>query len=199
MTIKQKVNFLYLTFLFSLTLFSQESETIKTSQVFLFESAENLINNKGEYAGEYVSYSWSNKIYAELNRKKNKINLNKYWGFKIGPVFFRMNNTKPKIPLQIIGINDKIFYLNGYFYLNKLAHNHASSRSNDNIFYSNALTEDIRHIDKITHKEKDNIELKSLCDCIKKAKKRYGDQAKFNGKYKCINSFLETPSSKLAQ
>jgi len=174
---------------------AQENKSPK--DVYLYTSAQDFKNQKEKFIGRMYSFSWKStnggKISCFLGLDKKEVILKKYWGFRVGETLFRMKKTNPKVPLQIIGKKEKIFYLNGYFFLRKLTGGGTTSSKfiNKNIFYSDDFFSNIYNIEKIVTKEKNNQSLKAFCACIKKGKKRYGYQAQFNGKSKCITSHLE--------
>lgn len=161
---------------------------------YSYLSINDLKNDDGKYHGKFSSYSWNswgkNNIFVVKELKEEKVNINKYWGFKINNNIFRNHKSSPKIPLRIISIKEKIFYIDGYFFLGSLKYGiSSSSRTKEAVFYSDTFESKIYTIDKLIKKEKNNKKLLAITNCLKKAKKRYGYQAKFNSYCKCIEEF----------
>ncbi|MFG6686891.1 hypothetical protein ACGK9U_09940 [Mariniflexile sp. HNIBRBA6329] len=179
----------------SINVFCQDSNYQKSKELYIYNTYEDFKNKKDVYLGQISNFSWSswgkNKLCAIINSKEVKVNINKYWGFRLDDVFFRINKSSPRIPVLILGSSEKIFYIDGYFYLGEiLSGSSSSSRTTNALFYSDDFESKIIHIDKLPKYEKNNQSLSEIINCINKGKKRYGYQAKFNSYYKCIDRFL---------
>lgn len=159
--------------------------------LIVFDTYEDFISNKGKDCGvitDYLTSSWGdNKITVENSSKKEVINTNKLWGYKIGDYIYRMNKNKIRIPLLVYLVKDKVFYIDGTYRISKdMIMSSFGSRKTDGIFYSDNLNSEVFQITKLIKNEKNNSKYNVLIDCLKEAKKRYGINAKFNGYFKCI-------------
>ena len=160
--------------------------------VYMYKTIEDFNSQKGEFVGELSWFEWygwgSSQLFLKNNDVETKLNLNKYWGFKIGDYLFRMNNNSPKMPLCVVNTNEKVFYINGFFYLSIIRYGipGSSDRSENAVFYSDTIDSEIYAITKIINNEKDNPKLQELIECIKKGKKRYGAQSQFNAFSECL-------------
>lgn len=181
--------FLVIFFLFLSTSYGQNNSN---KSLIVFKTYEDFVSNSGLNLGKISDYSYDNwggnKIVVIKEDVEEKININQYWGFSIDDNIFRMNKDGIRLPLLVLKKNEKIFYVDGYIYFDKIVFgkNGYSIRESDGYFYSDNLNSEIFEITKIIKKEKDNPKLKDLIECIKKAKKRIGYQSKFNGYSKCL-------------
>jgi hypothetical protein len=177
-----------------LTAHSQEPEKITYDKtVTFYNSFSDYQSKKGIPAGEYKSFAWSsfgtNSLQVVVNGKEKMENLNKYWGFTVGDFLFRSKQNGKRIPVVVVNANSKVYYIDGYIYLDMIrgeSNAGSSTRSWDAVFYSDDFEGDIFEITKFISREKDNPELASMVDCIKKGKKRRGLQAQFNSYFDCI-------------
>jgi len=166
-------------------------------KVYMYKTFDDFQSNNGEYVGDFSATKWndwgSNKIYVEKNSVETKINLNKYWGFKIDEYTFRMNENSPGIPLTVVNQKGFTFYCDGYIYLYMIQFNKndgVSSRTKTPLFYSKTINSKVFEITKIIKNEENNPELSSLIKCIKKGRERIGGyQAQFNSYYDCVINF----------
>jgi len=186
--------FLLILLFTSLSLIAQETEDDLDKKTYLYLTFEDFTNNNTKYVGEYVSYSWSslgtNKIYVKNGTKETKININKYWGFKINGKVFRLKKVNPKIPLLLLKSKDINLYIDGYMYLHYLEFfSTNSSRTTEAIFYSDDLNSKIYKVDKLVKHHKNTTSISNFRECIKKGTKRYGYQAKFNSYMKCVEKY----------
>ncbi len=168
--------------------FAQEDSKKLDLKLYVFDTYADFLNDKGRYVGVYSSYSWStvgtNNLWVDDNKKK--VPMKNMWGFKIGDFVFRMGE-KPKIPLTVIKKGEKIFYIDGYIYLNYLKGDDLSTtRTTHPLFYSDDLNTEIYEIEQIIEKEKGNAELKEICDCVEANKKTRDIEARFNANVKCV-------------
>lgn len=175
--------------------FAQENK-IPERKLYMYKTFADLKNDTGEYKGTFkttIINSWGrNTLFGDLNGEEQKVNANKYWGFRIGDFVFRRKNSRPKMLVAIIGVKEKVFYANGYVYLNMLLDAGGSMfHVKKPAFYSDDFESEIIDIDELIENEEGNESLSPLIDCLKKAADRYGYQAKFNGYTKCIREFTE--------
>lgn len=173
---------------------NQTKDSLKRN-THVFKTLEDFKAGNKTRMGTYVSNSWSssggNRIHCELNRVENKVNTNQYWGFSIGDHVYRSKKGSPKIPVEIMGIKEKVFYVNGYFSLNKLTSGYAeSSRTSENLFYSDNLGSKLYSTSNLLKKEKNNPKLKDLCSCIKNIKST-DYQGFFDKEVDCIIKHIE--------
>ncbi len=178
---------------FTISLSNIYCQNVSEKSLIVYKTYEDFMNNTGLNLGtitNYVSGTWGdNKIVIKRGNKEDKINMNQYWGFRVDDYIFRMNKDGIKLPLLVLKKDEKIFYADGYLYYNKIMFDRdegSSIRESDGYFYSDNLNSEVFEITKIIKNEKDNPKLKELIECIKKAKKRYGVQSKFNGYSECL-------------
>lgn len=183
--------FVIIFFLLESTFYSQDNSN---KNLIIFNTYEDFIGNSGINSGIVVNYlytTWGvNKIVVKNGNSEEKINMNKYWGFKIDNYIFRMNKDCKRLPLLIFKNDEKVFYIDGYINFNKIAFGSDgySIRESDGCFYSDNLNSEVFEITKIIKREKDNPRLKDLIACIRKSKKRAGYQSQFNGYMQCLKN-----------
>ncbi|MBG6112143.1 hypothetical protein IWX84_003042 [Flavobacterium sp. CG_9.10] len=181
--------FLLIFFLFESVLYCQDNSN---KNLIIFKTYEDFVSNSGINLGIIVNYlctDWgANKIVVKNGSQEEKINMNKYWGFKIDNYIFRMNKDGLRLPLFVFKNNEKVFYIDGYINFDKIAFGSDgySIRESDGCFYSDNLNSEVFEITKIIKKEKYNPKLKDLITCIKRSKKRAGYQSQFNGYIECL-------------
>lgn len=174
--------------------FAQDDLKETDLRLYIFESFVDQQTNNGKYVGEYSSYSWSTTVGIGtnslwINDNSKRIPMKNMWGFKIGDYTFRMGD-KPNIPLTVIKMGEKVFYVDGYVYLNYLkGEDLSTTRTTEPIFYSDELNSKIYKIEDIIKNEKENPQLSDLCECINANKKQRNPTAKFNANLKCINDY----------
>jgi hypothetical protein len=173
---------------------SQE-DSISKYDLVLYETYDDFKQNKGINKGKMLTYqysTWGSNI-IKLVSEEN-VNLNDYWGFTVNEYLFRMNKFSLRIPMFVYVLDKKVFYIDGYLVFNKIAFNSKREgrtiRESDAIFYSDNLNSEVYKISKFTSREKNNIDYQDLVTCFNLAKKRYGYQAQFNGRKKCLNQFF---------
>jgi len=171
-------------------------------KIYIYETLDDFKNDNGKYVGDfYGTYGVHELIISEVPNKGKRriivmgvgggpkpktINTKNYWGYKIDKYVFRVNK---KVHVALIKIKEKVFYADGDIYLSMIQLNsnigYSSSTSYyyTGIFYSENMLSKIIDIKKFPKKDKD---FSQLTKCLKKAKKRYGSQAKFNSRVKCI-------------
>lgn len=190
----KKLLFIFTVFL-SLNLQGQETQKQvnydKTTT--MYKTFADFQAKKGVSAGEYAGFSWNswgiNTLHVMNGGKETKVNMNDYWGFTVGDFLFRSKSNGMRIPVVVLNVTSKVYYCEGYMFLDMIKHNAtggSSNRTDDSVFYSDDMESDIYEITKIISKEKDNPELAGMIECIKKGKKRRGYQAQFNSYYECI-------------
>lgn len=193
-------NLLFVILLFFVNSVLSQEDSISKYDLVLYETYDDFKQNKGVNKGKMLTYQYStwgsNKI--ELVNKEN-INLNDYWGFTVDEYLFRMNKYSLRIPMFVYVLDKKVFYIDGYLVFNKIAFNSKREgrtiRESEAIFYSNDLNSEVYEISKFTSREKNNTHYKELVACFNLAKKRYGYQAQFNGRKKCLNQFFNIINS----
>lgn len=158
--------------------FAQEKQ-VPDKKLYMYKTFEDLKNDTGVYKGTFATCiinSWGrNTLFGNLDGEEEKINTNKYWGFRIGNFVFRKKNSRPKMLVAIIGVKEKVFYANGYVYLNMLLDAGGSSfKVKKPAFYSDDFESEIMDIDELIENEEGNESLSPLIDCLKKAADRYG-------------------------
>jgi len=187
-----------LTFFIGIAAQSQEAaESPKYDKTAtMYKTYADFQAKKGVPAGQYFSFSWSswgkNTLHTYVNGKEQKFDINDYWGFTVGDFLFRSRQNQIRIPVVVLNIkNSKVFYCEGYMFLDMIradATSGRSSRTDDSIFYSDDMEGDIYEITKLPKKEKGNPELAGMIECVKKGEKRRGYQAQFNSFYECITT-----------
>lgn len=174
-----------------ITAFSQNK--VSDKKLIVFNTYEDYVAKKGEDYGFITGKandSWGgNKIYVGNAQKDKAINTNKFWGYQIGGYLFRMNTYSLRVPMLVLNGKEKVFYIDGYLFLDKAIYNEDAGRSfrdSDGCFYSDDLNSEVFEITKMISKEKNNPKLKDMIECLKDAKGRMGVQSKFNGYVECI-------------
>lgn len=181
--------FLLIFFLFESVFYCQDNSN---KNLIIFKTYEDFESNSGLNLGKISDYSYDNwggnKIFVIKEDVEEKININQYWGFSIDDNTFRMNKNGIRLPLLVLKKDEKIFYVDGYVYFDKIVFgkNGYSIRDSDGYYYSDNLNTEVFEITKIIKKEKNNPILKDLITCIKRSKKRAGYQSQFNGYIECL-------------
>lgn len=181
--------FLFLNFSFS-----------QKNNLYVYETYQDYVSNNpidcglATGFGEIFGFKY---IMVKNDNKDKKIKINNKWGFKIGNFLFRFNE-KENIPVSYLKNELGLyFYIDAEFTLSQAIwgfdYSNSSDNKNDGYFYSNDLNSKIFEISKIVKIENPSTELKDFIECIKDAKERYGDQAKFNSYTKCILPKKEKP------
>lgn len=168
----------------------------QNKEIYIYKSFKQFENNTPEHIGTYEGHEsnlFGFSFFFIENGKKRYYKINKsYWGFRIGDYIFRTYKHDALIPLFIMKKKEKVFYLHGELALSQIRKVSSLAWGHHGIFYSDDFESKVYQIAKIVDKEKNNKALKSLCDCIKEQKKRFGDQARFSGYKDCVENFGET-------
>lgn len=181
---------IFLLFFNFLSLFAQDKD------VLIYKSYEDFRNNVTENLGPYETYITgvfgSAFTFTKKKGEKTYFKMKKtYWGFRIGGYIFRTYKLDQTKPLLVLKYKEKVFYMHGEFALSDLRNLSGTVYGHYGIFYSDNYTSQVHHIARIVNKEKKNKSLSSLCECIKEQKKRFDDQARFNGYSDCVEAFGE--------
>lgn len=196
---------LILAFLFSVNAFSQQiplwltDKSVDTNfdkRVYLFATIDDYKKDNGQFIGEYVVNTWDNMIghntlFYTKDGKEEKVNLNKYFGLKIGTFYFIMNTKKPKTLMKVIKEKEKVFYVEGGFYTDMIFHKKnkgSSSRTRLPMFYSDSIGSEFIELREIFKLEANNPNLKDLLIGLNKAKK-LGYHDSFQAYFDCITKF----------
>lgn len=168
---------------------------VSEHQLIVYNTYEDFVADKGENYGFNTGTSndsWGgNRIHVGDAQADKAINTNNFWGYKIGDYLFRMNKYSLRVPMLVLNVKEKVFYVDGYVFLRKAIYNESggsSFRESDGCFYSDDLNSEVFEITKLIKKEKDNPKLKEIIECLKDAKSRLGVQSKFNGYIACIQN-----------
>jgi len=192
-------------FLLSVNAFSQQipfwltDKSVDTNfdkRVYLYSTIEDYKSDKGEYIGEYVVNTWDNvmghnSLFYKKDGKEEKVNLNKYFGFKIGTFYFVMNAKKPKTLMKVIKEKEKVFYVEGGFYTNMIFNKRnkgTSTRTRYPLYYSDSLGSEFIEFKEIFKLEANNQNLKDLLNCFNNAKK-LDSHVKVQVYFDCITNF----------
>ena len=179
----------------TLSLYAQDFDKETNTEITTYETYDQLVNDNGIHVGRFYnsfgSFFGSYKLIVIKDGKEKEVVLKKLWGFKVGDKLFRMKKTSPNMPIMVYKVKDKVFYYNGYLFLNYIK-GYGAYTNNDSknvVFYSDNLNSKVYSIYKLPNKEKGNELFSELIECVKKAKERYGDQAEVNSLFKCIEKY----------
>ena len=179
--------------------FSANAQKVSDKHLIVFETYNDYKSGKGQDLGlitDYANTSWGqNEIFIDngfTDRDKPKVKVidtNKFWGYQIGDLLFRMNTYSLRVPMLVLNENKKVFYIDGYMVMKRAIFNEDGGhtfRESDGCFYSDDLNSQVYEITRMVRNEKGNPELKDMIECIKEAKKRRGVQRKFDQYLECI-------------
>lgn len=188
--------------LISLNALAQFEKVKYDKKVYVYKSYIDFKEDKAEYVGIYDgaisgnTFGLAGALYLYIkkdeNTKKKNFKIKKsYWGFRIGEFIFRRNRNDASFPLLVYKHKNKVFYINGEIALSmiKKGSDSGTAWGSRGFFYSDTFESKTFYITRIIGEEKNDSTLIDISKCIKKAKKRFGDQGRFNGYQSCIDDF----------
>lgn len=187
---KQLIGLMVLAFLSSSVLGQRKGKSewqMPDYPVTIYNTYSDFKNKKGTDVGMYKDFSWKIGGFTSIKLKNGKrIPMNKKWGCKVGPMYFRMYKREGLKRIHHVG---KIaYYEGGFMHLRALSNpdGFGWDDSGEYRLYSLKLDSEILKHGTAKKLSKTHPELTALCNCLKKTARGKSKNERLDLTRQCI-------------